>query len=165
MIMALKRFALFAAVFAALSGARPEPFAFADLFVGALAAAAAAGLSLRLLPESIARNTGVLAALRIAPRFLWGSFVGGLDVARRAFDPWARLNPGWLRHETQLRPGPELVSFGAEISLMPGTLAAGGEGRILLVHCLDLESGAAVSIMREEAQLVRSMGAGGPDRG
>jgi multicomponent Na+:H+ antiporter subunit E len=165
MMMALKRFALFAAVFSVFSGGRPDPFTLADILVGALAAAAATALSLRLLPGSIARHTGVLAALKIAPRFLWGSFIGGLDVARRAFDPWASLNPGWLRHETRLEPGPALVSFGAEISLMPGTLAAGVEGRTLLVHCLDLDAGAAGALAREEAHLARSIGSQGQRAG
>jgi len=164
MIMALKRFALFATVFAVLSGARPDLFALADLLVGALAAGAATALSFRLLPGSIAQHTGVLAAIRLAPHFLWGSFVGGLDVARRAFDPRASLNPGWLRHDTLLDPGPALVSFGAEISLMPGTLSAGREGRALLVHCLDLDAGAPAALAREEGRLVRSIRSGKLDR-
>jgi len=127
----LKRFLLMAGVWLALSANASGGWLF-----GAAAALAAAWLSLRLLPPAAGA-----VRLRPAARLLWdfvaGSVVGGIDVARRAFDPRLPLRPGWLRHPLQLGRGTRRTVLGDMLSLMPGTLAAGEEGPCLLVHCLD----------------------------
>ena len=58
----------------------------ADLAVGALSAAAATWVSLRLLPPDAGR-VKLAALVARGPRFLWQSVLAGIDVARRALSP------------------------------------------------------------------------------
>ncbi|MCC6009140.1 MAG: Na+/H+ antiporter subunit E [Rhodobacteraceae bacterium] len=144
----LHRTALCALVWLALT--RADPGAFAP---GVAVVAAAVWLSLRLLP---ARHP--LALWRLAlhlPRFLAGSVTGGLDVARRALSRDMGLRPGWISLRADLPPGGR-VALGCEVSLMPGTLAAGSraDGR-LLVHVLDTEAGFERMLGREAQALAR----------
>jgi multicomponent Na+:H+ antiporter subunit E len=126
-----------------------------DLVVGALAAAWATWVSLRLLPPAGGRIRP-LALGRLAGSFLWQSLVGGLDVALRAFRPRMPLRPGFLAYRVGLPPGPGRESFGALTSLMPGTVPVGTDASDALVyHCLDLDQPVAVGLAREEALLRR----------
>lgn len=140
-----KRSALFAAIWVILTGAATDALAF-----GLPTVAAAVWLSLRLLPP--VGTIRLLRALTLVPGFLRGSLSGGIDVARRAFSPRPRLRPGWVLHPTRLKGGARVV-LGGELSLMPGTLAAGcSEGR-LLVHVLDRGAGFEQGIAREEGRI------------
>jgi multicomponent Na+:H+ antiporter subunit E len=80
-------------------------------------------------------------------------------VARRAFDPHLPLRPGWLIRDVALSAGGR-VALGAELSLMPGTLVAGSDGRALLVHVLDTGDDHEQALATEEARLVAVMGRG-----
>lgn len=114
--------------------------------VGIIAVGVAVWLSLLLLPA-----THPLALWRLArhvPRFLAGSLIGGIDVARRAFSPAMNLNPGWLEIPSDLPDGARVV-LGGELSLMPGTLSAGTEDGKLLIHLLDTDAGFDSAIARE----------------
>ncbi|MFY9974441.1 MAG: Na+/H+ antiporter subunit E [Chromatiaceae bacterium] len=136
-----------------------------DLAVGALAAAWATWVSLRLLPPAGGRIR-FLALGRLAGSFLWQSVVGGLDVALRAFHPRMPLRPGFLAYRVGLPPGPGRAAFGALTSLMPGTVPVGTDASDALVyHCLDLDQPVAAGLAREEALLsrVRGPGARGAD--
>ncbi|MFP4239998.1 MAG: Na+/H+ antiporter subunit E, partial [Rhodosalinus sp.] len=84
--------------------------------------------------------------------FLGASLLGGLDVARRALSPRMPLAPGWVEVPVRLPDGGR-VALGAELSLMPGTLAAGTQGDRLLIHLLDVEAGFEEAIPREEAAI------------
>lgn len=120
------------------------------LAVGMFAVSAATWLSLRGLPQR-----QYLAFWRFArhlPAFVSGSLLGGLDVARRALSPRIALSPGWVEVPVRLPDGGR-VAMGAELSLMPGTLAAGVRGEHLLVHLLDTEAGFERAIPREEAAI------------
>lgn len=140
-----KRTALFAVIWITLAGAEPYALAF-----GLPAVAAAVWLSLRLLPP--VGTLRLLQALLMLPGFLWGSLSGGIDVARRAFSLRPALRPGWVLHPTALGSGAR-VALGGELSLMPGTLAAGcAEGR-LVVHVLDRGAGFEDGIAREEGRI------------
>jgi len=153
---ATHRFALFGAIWAVLTSAEPG-----GLAAGALAVPAAVWASLRLLPP---RNP--LALWRLArqlPRFVAGSIAGGIDVARRAFSPSMRLDPGWVAVPVNL-PDTGCVALGAELSLMPGTLAAGMQDGRLLVHLLDCRAGLEAAIPREEAAMASIFGPGEPPR-
>lgn len=136
-----------------LSEAAPDA-----LVPGAVAVAAAVWLSLRLIP---ARDP--LALWRLArhlPRFVTRSVVGGVDVARRALDPAMPLRPGWVEVPVDLPDGAR-VALGAELSLMPGTLAAGcNEGR-LMVHLLDTGAGFEAGITREASEIAAIIGRAG----
>ncbi|NJL50232.1 MAG: Na+/H+ antiporter subunit E [Blastochloris sp.] len=87
MLIVLKRFVLFLGLWVVISLNDPSAYA-----VGVLAAAAAAAVSLRLLPPK-GRRVRLVAALRLAPGFAWRSLLGGLDVAWRAFHPRMPLSP------------------------------------------------------------------------
>src|SRR5690606_30734280 len=102
-------------------------------------------------PGGVPLRFGPLAAL--FPRFAWQSLIGGIDVARRAFHPRLPIRPGRLRIAVELPEGGR-VALGGELSLMPGTLAAGCDGDHLLVHVLDLDQDIE-SAVREEERRVR----------
>ena len=112
-------------------------------------------LSLRLLPASQPLVLWRLA--RHAPRFIFGSIISGADVARRAFSPDMRLNPGWLEIPNDLPDGARVV-LGGELSLMPGTLSAGSKDGKLLVHLLDRDAGFETAIPREAEEIAEIIG-------
>lgn len=146
----MHRALLFAAGWLVLTGAAPAAFA-----TGLVVSVAATWLSLRLLP---ARNPFVLWRLaRHVPRFVFGSVKGGVDVALRAFSPAMRLNPGWIEVPSDLPDGAR-AALGGELSLMPGTLAAGSEGGKLIVHLLDTDAGYDNAIPREAADIAALIG-------
>lgn len=141
----IHRTAVFALIWAVLSAGDP-----AGQVLGLIVVPATVWLSVALLP---ARNPLKLWRLTgHAPRFLVGSVAGGVDVARRAFAPSMPLNPGWLRVPMQLGDGAR-VALGAELSLMPGTLAAGSDGSVLLVHVLDLDAEPGRAVEAQAAEI------------
>ena len=147
----LHRTALLGAIWAALTAPSAE-----GLAVGVLAVPAAVWLSLRLLP---ARHPLVVWRLALhLPRFIAGSVIGGIDVARRAFARDMPLRPGWVELPVDLPDGGR-VALGGELSLMPGTLAAGSHEGRLLVHLIDTEAGFDAAIPREEAEIAAMTGA------
>ena len=157
-------FGLWLLLSAPLAGESLEALA-PDLVVGALAAAWATWVSLRLLPPAGGRIRP-FALGRLTSSFLWQSVVGGLDVALRAFHPRMPLRPGFLAYRVGLPPGPGRATFGALTSLMPGTVPVGTDASDALVyHCLDLGQPVAVGLAREEALLnrVRDRGFRGAD--
>ncbi|ROU00146.1 Na+/H+ antiporter subunit E [Histidinibacterium lentulum] len=141
----LGRIAFLGALWVVLSGLEPKALA-----VGTVAVPAAVWLSLRLLPGP--RHLAVWRALRHLPAFLGASLLGGLDVARRALSPRMPLAPGWVEVPVHLPDGGR-VALGAELSLMPGTLAAGTRNDRLLIHLLDVNAGFEDAIPREEAAI------------
>lgn len=146
MVTAVSRRALLlGAVWAILAGADPKGIA-----AGAVAVPAAVWLSLRLLPAD--RQLSVWRFALHIPSFLSGSLVGGIDVTRRAFSLRMRLRPGWVEVPVDLPDGGR-AAMGGELSLMPGTLAAGTRDGRLLVHLLDTRAGFERSIPREEAAI------------
>jgi multicomponent Na+:H+ antiporter subunit E len=139
------RAGLFAAVWAVL--VRLDP---AGLAVGAIIVPLAVWVSLRTIP---ARNPLHLWRLaRHLPRFVAGSVAGGVDVARRAFSPAMPLDPDWLRVPVSLSDGAR-TALGAELSLMPGTLAAGSDKSELLIHVLARQGGTEAEIAALEAEI------------
>jgi len=128
------------------------------LLVGALAAGLATHVSLQLLPAQ-RRAVRPLRILKLAPGFFWASFLGGLDVIWRALHPRMPLNPGWIVYRSHLPTSGARVALGSDLSLMPGTLAAGGREQSLYIHCLDVEQTADRHISREENRVGQSIGA------
>lgn len=131
------------------------------LVVGMMFVPLAVVLSLRLVPGGIPVKFGSVAAL--LPRFIARSVIGGIDVARRAFDPRLPIDPGWIEVPVALPDGGR-VALGGELSLMPGTLAAGSVGDRLLVHVLDRKQDVETAIRDEEHRLWQATGShgGGP---
>jgi multicomponent Na+:H+ antiporter subunit E len=125
-----------------------------DLAVGALTAAAATLISLRLLaPQAVRLRAPALAGLAL--RFLRQSVAAGIDVARRAFDPALPLRLGYTRYAVGFRPGPGRNAFAALSSLLPGTVPVDEDGESLLYHCLDVGQPVAEQLAAEEAVLRR----------
>ena len=131
-----------------------------DWAVGALAALAAAALSLRLLPPA-RRALRLWPLLRYLLRFLVQSLLAGLDVARRALDPRLPVHPSLLQRPTALPPGTSRTLFGALSSQMPGTLTVDLEKpERLLYHCLDRPDRAAWGLAADEALFCELLGQG-----
>jgi multicomponent Na+:H+ antiporter subunit E len=141
----LGRIAVFGTLWVVLAGSEPKALA-----VGAVALSASVWLSLRLLPGP--RHLVFRRLLGHVPAFIRGSLHGGLDVARRALSPGMPLAPGWVEVPVRLPDGGR-VAMGAELSLMPGTLAAGVREDRLLIHLLDTEAGFETAIAHEEAAI------------
>ncbi|MFO1050421.1 MAG: Na+/H+ antiporter subunit E [Geminicoccaceae bacterium] len=124
----------------------------AGMAVGITVAAAAAWVSLRLLPPASARLRP-LALGALGLHFLWQSVVAGVDVAWRALDPRLPLQPGYVTCRLRLAPGPWRSAFLALASLLPGSLPAevAPDGRAL-IHGLDLRQPVAEDIAAAEAR-------------
>lgn len=129
--------------------------------LGAVVVPAACWLSFRLLPPTGPLRLTLLVETALG--FVWRSLLGGLDVARRAFDPRLPLDPGWIDVEVDLPEGGK-VALGGKLSLMPGTLVAGSDGRRLLVHVLDRGQDVARTVRVEEARLGRVIDRAGRGR-
>lgn len=135
-----------------------------DGVAGLFTAAAATWTSLRLLPPSSGRWQ-YAALARLAWRFMQQSIMGGLDVARRAFDPRLPLQPGFVTYPIRLPPGPARNAFCAFTSAMPGTLPTGvDEHGALLYHCLDVNQPVAAQLTVDEELLTRALGGTDGDR-
>lgn len=131
----------------------------ADLLVGVFAAAAAAWLSLRLLPPV----SGFLHFRQFAvlfPHFLWVSILAGIDVARRALDPRLPLRCGLVDCPLGFPPGLARNTFATLTSLMPGTVPVTDNGRILIYHCLDVTQPVVEQLWAEERLLTKALIAG-----
>ena len=127
-----------------------------DAGVGVITAAAAAVVSLRLLPPQPTRlRLAALPALSL--RFLWRSVVAGIDVARRAFDPRLPLNPGLASYAVGLPTGPIRSAFVDLTSLLPGSVPVHDQDGEVVYHCLDVHQPVAAQLAEEEAALRRAL--------
>jgi len=142
------RAVLFALAWAALTGADP-----ASWIVGAPVVLAAAAISAWWLPPA----APAAGRWRGAPAFLWlflnGSLRGGLDVARRAFDPRLPIAPGFVPYRTALPPGPARVLFANVVCLLPGTVVTGIDGPLMEIHALDVSADVAAELRRIESRV------------
>lgn len=131
---------------------------------GLVVAVLATWVSLALLPVDPAfAQVRPLAVLRLALRFVWGSVVAGLDIARRAFRPSLPLKPGYVAYPVALPPGTARNLFTSLTSLMPGTLPSGNrESEGVIYHCLDVDQPVIRDLGQEEARLAEALGCG-PD--
>lgn len=154
-LLDVKRFALFAGVWLILTAGD-----LSALVPGLVVATGATSIARRLARDG-EQPLRLLPIVRLFPGFLWRSLLGGIDVARRAFQPRMPLAPGWIRHRTALPEGAARVALGSQLSLMPGTLAAGSEGDEMLIHCLDTREDARAAIAAEERRLRSAAGGHG----
>lgn len=115
----------------------------ADLAMGAIAAAVAGEISLRLLPPPrgplVLTLERIRAVLAFCGHFLRRSALAGVDVTRRVFAPSMALAPGIVAVDCGLPEGLMRRVFAASISLQPGTLPFGADEETLLLHVLDLD--------------------------
>lgn len=134
----------------------------ANLGVGVLASAAAAWASVKLLPPALGRvHLGLL--LLLVPRFLWQSLVAGIDVARRAFAPRLRLQPGFVDYPVGLPRGAARNAFELIASLMPGSVPSGETEDTIKFHCLDTRQPVVEQLAAEERAYARALQPGQRD--
>ena len=128
----------------------------ANLVVGLLASAVATWASVKLLPPA---SGGVRLGqlLLLLPRFLWQSLVAGTDVARRAFAPQPRLQPGFVDYPVGLLRGAGRNAFELIASLMPGSLPSGETKDTLTFHCLDLRQAVVEQLAAEERAYAKAL--------
>lgn len=126
----------------------------ADLPAGLLLAPALAAASLWLSPQPLLRfrmrhlPVSVLA-------FFWFSIKAGVDAAWRALHPRLPIRPRLLAIDLRLRQEAACIACADVISLMPGSLGAGLEGRRLHVHLLDDSPPVRRALALEEAAVER----------
>jgi multicomponent Na+:H+ antiporter subunit E len=122
--------------------------------IGAPTVVAAAGLSalLRADPKPRLRWRGLLP---FAGFLLRESIRGGWDVAWRVIHPRLPVAPGFIRFATVLPEGPARHLFANVVSLLPGTVAAGFEGDRVIVHAIDVNSGAEPALRAVERRVAR----------
>jgi len=80
----------------------------------------------------------VVPGIRFGVFFLWASIVSGIDIALRVVAPRVRIAPGFITFTTELNSLPAQVFLANAVSLIPGTLSVGLEGRALLIHAIDI---------------------------
>jgi multicomponent Na+:H+ antiporter subunit E len=131
----------------------------ADLAVGALAAAAAAWVSLRLLPPDAGRVKFAALAARL-PRFLWQSVLAGIDVAHRALAPGLPLRTGFVTYRTNLPRGQARNAFATITSLLPGTVPVDDGEAGITYHCLDTSQPVAEQLATEERAYAKALAPG-----
>lgn len=102
---------------------------------------------------------------RFIPYFLWNSLRGAIDVASRALQPGLPIDPALVRYEMRLDGTAARVLMANTVTLLPGTLSADLQGRVLLVHVLNASgpvTGMLCTLEERVADLVRH--ADQPDR-
>jgi multicomponent Na+:H+ antiporter subunit E len=131
-----------------------------DVVPGIGAALLAAWASVSLMPpDPGSARVRPLALARLFLRFVWGSVVAGVDIARRAFSPAMPLKLGYVTYPVALPPSAARNLFMGVTSLMPGTLPAGtDESGALIYHCLDAAQPVTAQLQEEEARLVAALG-------
>jgi multicomponent Na+:H+ antiporter subunit E len=144
----------FLALWIVLLGWAPEQLVF-----GVATAAAAAWVSVRLLPAGTLWIRP-LALLALVPRFLWQSVVAGVDVARRAFDPRLPLAPGYVVYRPRVPPGVARNVFTSYTSLLPGTVPCGEDNGGVVYHCLDVGQPVVEQLSAEEARFTQAIAPG-----
>ncbi|WP_026278682.1 MULTISPECIES: Na+/H+ antiporter subunit E [unclassified Thioalkalivibrio] len=106
----------------------------------ALLAVVLAGAASLVLPTGRPLAIRPRAIPGLTAYFVRASFLGGIDIARRALDPRLPIAPDFIEYRADLPHGPPLTLFMAVLSLLPGTLSVRLEGRLLTVHVLDRHS-------------------------
>jgi len=112
----------------------------------------------RFLPEIPAFNMHLVGAVYFLIYFVKQSFFGGIDVAWRAFHPRCPLSPGLIRHDVQLTNDFAVVVFANTISLLPGTLSVGLQGKQVTVHALDRSNEIRKSLSLLEFRVAKLFG-------
>lgn len=77
------------------------------------------------------------ALILFIPYFLKHSFLGGIDVAMRAFHPKLPLAPDIIEYPLQLPEGLPSVFMLCIVNLLPGTLCTEMNKHILKLHVID----------------------------
>jgi multisubunit Na+/H+ antiporter MnhE subunit len=90
---------------------------------------------------------------RLLGYFLVHSVSSGVDVARRALVRPVRIDPEVIAYESRLQRESARILLAHLLSLQPGTLCCGLEGRRLVLHVLDRNGPVEESIQRLEERI------------
>jgi len=99
-----------------------------------------------------------LECIKFIPFFIKNSFVGGIDVAWRAFHPRLPITPALIEFPMQLPPGLSQVFMANIVNLLPGTLSASLDRNIMKVHVLDSENDFMSELEQVEQSVARVFG-------
>lgn len=100
----------------------------------------------------------LLGIIKFAGFFIWHSVAGGVDVAMRAIRPSMPIAPGFVSCPMRLPEVSARVLLADTVSLLPGTLSAGMQGDMLVIHVLDCRLPIAEDVRRVEEQISRALG-------
>lgn len=103
---------------------------------GSLVVFCAAVASLALAPPGLYRWR-ILELPGFALFFIRQSVLGGVDVARRAFDPRIPIDPDFVDYPLRLPIEPARVFFANTMSLLPGTLSVTLREDAIQLHILN----------------------------
>lgn len=93
------------------------------------------GVSYLLYPP--APMVSVFRLVALLPLLAWDTVRGGIDVARRAFDPRLPIAPALIDVELDAPTDQLQIALAYAMTIMPGTLAVNVTPRGLIVHVLD----------------------------
>lgn len=85
--------------------------------------------------------------------FILELFIGGWDVARRAWHPRLPIKPQWVRYEMSSADPRVQLLLSAMVGLLPGTLVSHLEGQTLHLHALDHQQSWSDTVARLEQHL------------
>ncbi len=105
-----------------------------NVWFGMAIAAGAALVSLLFIPKITFHP---LALIGFVPFFLHKSIIGGIDVAKRAFDPRMPIDPGFAEFPLSISSERGRVFIANTMSLLPGTVSVEVLERSLRLHLLD----------------------------
>lgn len=151
----IKRTAVFGIVWLVLTGGS------ISALVYALPAVPAATALSFLLLEQGPRAVNMLRLASLLPGFVMRSVAGGVDVAWRAMHPRMPVRPGWITLRTQMTDDPARSLYGAETSLLPGTLSAGCDQLGLIIHCLYIDQYTEQRVQDGERRFARAFSQSG----
>jgi len=138
---------IFSLIWWVLSGAPAQSW-----WIGGPAVAIAVFVSIALIPP---RVVVWHEFFRFVPYFLLRSLVGGIDVAWRVFHPRIPIAPDLVEYPLRLPAGLPRVIMINTVSLLPGTLVADEDQRVLKVHVLDGRSDFKTELVSLEQSLAR----------
>jgi multicomponent Na+:H+ antiporter subunit E len=99
-----------------------------------------------------------LGVLQLAGWFIWQSWRGGVDVARRALRPRMSLQPDFLSLPLRVRGEWARICFVWLVSLLPGTAAVRLENDVLHLHVLDRDLANEENLRALETRVARAGG-------
>ena len=112
-------------------------------------------VSIKLVPPVIIAWSGII---RFIPFFLLHSLLGGIDVARRVFQPKMSIAPDLFEFPMRLPPGLPQVLMANTVGLLPGTLSVEIEHNVLTVHALDKSTDILAELEAVERSVARIFG-------
>lgn len=108
---------------------------------------------------------GALGVVELAAWVIGRSIIGGIDVARRAiWLPGPDIDPEWVAHTTMLETSAGRAALALVANLMPGSLTASIDGRLIVVHTISPSvdvAGALASLERRIARIEAAWSVGG----